>query len=199
MTQPAEKLEPLEIYNEDDVWNALYIYGIKDSLGPILKFYCHQSEEERRLDEEKNNFSFKKVKIKDIKDFFNSLTPDQLEGALIYFIEKKDGKGLLLFYRSFNKSIQRLIFEKMLFEAFEKKSDKQITEEIRILRKKLFTGRSPENLDEAINLALQDNSAKAVLFLRENIFQIPRFINSAPENVVISVLLEIFKYIPSHS
>jgi hypothetical protein len=204
MSQPVEQLEPLEIHSEDDVWNALYTYGIKDSLTEILKFYGHKHEEEIKDEEVKSvenspKPAYKRINKNKLKELFNSFTDDQLDEALVYFIEKSDNKGLVLFFQSLDKTRQRKILEKILFEAFENHSDKEITEEIRKLRRKLSGTRLPENLDEAINAAFQDNLNATVLFLKENKFQIPKFINIAPEDVANKTLAEMLKYIPDHS
>jgi len=199
MVQPAEELAPLEINSEDDVWNTLYTYGVKDSIGPILKFYGHRTEEEIKEDERKINVGFTQARTKDIQDFFRSLNPDQQQEALMYFLERKEKRGLILFYKSLNQPEQRKIIEKMLFEAFESRSGKQVTEGVRKLQKKLLMGRPPDNLDEAINVALRNAPGKTVLFLKENMFQIPNFLKSASEDAVDSVLLEILKYTPNYS
>jgi len=196
MTFPAEKLEPFEIHNEDDVWNALYIFGIKDSFGAILKYYRNETTdtEEKRKGAKKR---FRQIRTKDLENFFKSLDIDQQQEALTYFIGEKDKEGFILFYQSLNQSGRRAVIEKMLFEVFEIRPNEEIGEEIRKLRNRLFKNHSPESLDEAINAALQDNPGKTVLFLKENMFQIPKFIDTAPEDVAISVLLEMLKCIPN--
>ena len=210
MTNPAEQLKPLEIRNEDDVWNALYIYGVKDSLGPVLDFYGYKTKEDIKKEEEKkekenesllveHNPKTPQKNVRKIKEFFGSLVDEQVEEALMYLIGKKDSEGLIMFYGSYNRSIQRMIIEKMLFEAFETRNDKKFDETIHKLRKKLFMGNPPKDLDDAIDKALKDNPEKTILFLKDNLFQIPRFINNSPEEAVNSVLLEILKYIPKNS
>jgi len=203
MSQPVEQLEPLEIHSEDDVWNAWYIYGI-ESLGPILNFYGHQTEKEIEEKEKKSEFVEHNPKapqknVRKIKEFFSSLADEQAEEALMYLVEKKDEEGLIMFYQSFDRSTQRTIIEKMLFEAFESHQDKKFDETVRKLRKKLFMGNPPEDLDNAIDTALKNNPEKTILFLKDNQFQISKFIDIAPEDAVVSVLLEMLKYIPDHS
>ncbi len=204
MALTAEQLEPFEINDEDDVWNALYILGVKDSIKKILKYYRYETEggkeeQEEQEEQEGGEKRFRQVRVKDIEDFFNTLDSDQQEEVLMYFLGKNDKDGLVLFYRSLGHSEQRAIIEKMLFEIFETRSDEKIDEEIRKSRKKLLGSRSSENMNEAINAALQNNPGKTILFLKENIFQIPKFIDTASEDVAISVLLEILKYIPDPS
>ena len=114
MACPAEQLEPFEIHDENDVWNALYILGVKDSLKEILKYYGYETEvdkEEQKEEQEEGEKRFRQVRVKDIEDFFNSLTPDQQEEALMYFVGKRDKDGLVLFYRSLNQSEQRTVIE----------------------------------------------------------------------------------------
>lgn len=197
MSQPAEQLEPLEIHNEDDVWNALYIFGVKDSMKAILKYYGHKAEgePEEKTEVMGHRARFTQARTKDIEDLFNAFDEDQKWEALEYFTESKDSQGLLIFYNSFDEYEPRRIFEKLLFQITEENNN--VEKDIMKMRSRLRNVSLDyvQDLEEAIAYSTRGNNEKTIKYLIEHMLEIPKFIRNAGKEVIENTLIELLNYL----